>query len=75
MVIAANKGVKTEIAKQLEAGDEYIELDRQDPAKQWEQLKAANPFGFDVVVRRETSLKSFLLLIHEHSLIGRSNRF
>jgi len=28
VVIAANKGIKTEIAKQLNAGDEYIELDR-----------------------------------------------
>jgi threonine dehydrogenase-like Zn-dependent dehydrogenase len=28
VVIAANKGIKMDIAKQLEAGDEYIELDR-----------------------------------------------
>ena len=39
-----------DIAKQLNAGDEYIELDRQDPEPQWEQLKKDNPYGFDVVV-------------------------
>ncbi|KAH7882423.1 chaperonin 10-like protein [Phlebopus sp. FC_14] len=50
VVIAANKGVKMDIAKELEAGDEYIELDRQNPGPQWEKLKADNPYGFDVVV-------------------------
>lgn len=51
VVIAANKGIKTEVAKQLEAGDEYIELDRRNPDPQWEKLKTDNPYGFDVVVR------------------------
>lgn len=50
VVIAANKGIKMDIAKQLNAGDEYIELDRQQPGPQWEQLKRDNPYGFDVVV-------------------------
>jgi threonine dehydrogenase-like Zn-dependent dehydrogenase len=50
VVIAANKGIKMDLAKQLEAGDEYIELDRQNPAAQWEKLKQDNPYGFDVVV-------------------------
>lgn len=50
VVIAANKGIKMDIAKQLDAGDEYIELDRQNPGPQWEQLKKDNPYGFDVVV-------------------------
>jgi len=50
VVIAANKGIKMNIAKELEAGDEYIELDRQNPESQWEKLKADNPYGFDVVV-------------------------
>ncbi|KAL4068586.1 chaperonin 10-like protein [Scleroderma yunnanense] len=50
VVIAANKGIKMDIAKQLEAGDEYIELDRQNPGPQWEKLKTDNPYGFDVVV-------------------------
>lgn len=50
VIIAANKGIKTEIAQQLEAGDEYVELDRQNPGPQWEKLKQDNPYGFDVVV-------------------------
>ncbi|KAJ3848904.1 chaperonin 10-like protein [Lentinula lateritia] len=50
VVIAANKGIKMDIAKDLEAGDEYIELDRQQPKAQWNKLKEDNPYGFDVVV-------------------------
>lgn len=50
VVIAANKGIKTDIAKKLEAADEYIELDRQNPEPQWAKLKADNPYGFDIVV-------------------------
>lgn len=50
VVIAANKGIKMDIAKQLNAGDEYIELDRQNPDAQWRKLKDDNPYGFDVVV-------------------------
>ncbi|KAF8842003.1 GroES-like protein [Paxillus ammoniavirescens] len=50
VVIAANKGIKTKIAQELEAGDEYIELDRNDPTAQWERIKKDNPYGFDVVV-------------------------
>jgi D-arabinitol dehydrogenase (NADP+) len=50
VVIAANKGIKTQIAQDLGAGDVYIELDREHPAPQWEQLKRDHPYGFDVVV-------------------------
>nr|QJC21053.1 putative short chain dehydrogenase [Strobilurus tenacellus] len=50
VVIAANKGIKMDIAKDLDAGDEYIELDRQNPEAQWQKLKDDNPYGFDVVV-------------------------
>lgn len=50
VVIAANKGIKMDIAKELEAGDEYIELDRKNPEAQWQKLKDDNPYGFDVVV-------------------------
>lgn len=50
VVIAANKGIKTQIGKELGAADEYIELDRNDPAAQWEKIQADNPYGFDVVV-------------------------
>ena len=50
VTLAANKGIKTELAKKLDAADEYIELDRQNPEAQWAQLKKDNPYGFDVVV-------------------------
>ena len=50
VIIAANKGIKMDLAKQLDAGTEYIELDRENPQSQWEQLKKDNPYGFDVVV-------------------------
>ncbi|KAF8222407.1 hypothetical protein L208DRAFT_1322832, partial [Tricholoma matsutake] len=50
VVIAANKGIKMDIAKNLNAGDEYLELDRKNPDAQWKKLKDDNPYGFDVVV-------------------------
>jgi len=50
ITLASNKGIKTEIAKKLNAADEYIELDRQNPEAQWAKLKEDNPYGFDVVV-------------------------
>jgi D-arabinitol dehydrogenase (NADP+) len=50
VVLAANKGLKMDIAKKIQAADEYIELDRQDAKAQWVQIKKDNPYGFDVVV-------------------------
>jgi threonine dehydrogenase-like Zn-dependent dehydrogenase len=50
VVLAANKGVKTDIARNLDFADELLELDRADPASQWKKLKQDNPYGFDVVV-------------------------
>ena len=43
VVVAANKGVKTETARKLGAGDELIELDRDNPEAQWAKIKEANP--------------------------------
>ena len=50
VTLAANKGIKMDIAKQLDAADEYIELDRRHPEPQWAKLKEDHPYGFDVVV-------------------------
>jgi D-arabinitol dehydrogenase (NADP+) len=50
VVIAANKSIKTQVAKDINAGDLVIELDRENPDPQWKQLKKDHPFGFDVVV-------------------------
>lgn len=51
VTIAANKGIKTQIAQELGAGDEVVELDRLNATAQWEEIKQKNPHGFDVVVR------------------------
>ncbi|KAG5654568.1 hypothetical protein H0H81_000093 [Sphagnurus paluster] len=50
VVIAANKGIKTRVAQELNCGDEYLELDRENPEPQWDAFRKANPLGFDVVV-------------------------
>ena len=41
-----------DLAKNLGAADVYIELsrDKAEVAKQFEQLKEDNPYGFDIVV-------------------------
>jgi D-arabinitol dehydrogenase (NADP+) len=46
----ANKGIKMQIARQLDAGDEYVELERDGPHSQWEKIKEDYKDGFDVVV-------------------------
>ncbi|KAH7154965.1 chaperonin 10-like protein [Dactylonectria estremocensis] len=56
VTIAAPGGLKMELAKSLEAADEYIELSRSDPAKQFAQLRAENPYGFDIVVEATGSV-------------------
>lgn len=49
ITIAANRGIKMDLARQLDAGDAYIDLDRKDALAQWAQIKTDNPYGFDVV--------------------------
>ncbi|PAV20460.1 NADP+-dependent D-mannitol dehydrogenase [Pyrrhoderma noxium] len=50
VVIAANAGPKTRIAREIGAADEVVELDREDPEGQWRRLGEENPRGFDVVI-------------------------
>ncbi|KAF8223444.1 GroES-like protein [Tricholoma matsutake] len=50
VVIAANRGIKTKVARDLDCGDEYVELDRLNPEPQWAELRTAHPYGFDIVV-------------------------
>ncbi|KAI1912906.1 hypothetical protein LOZ53_003121 [Ophidiomyces ophidiicola] len=57
VVIAAPEGLKMDLAKSLNAADEYIPLSRKDPSAQFEALKAANPYGFDIVVEATGSVK------------------
>ncbi|TYJ59239.1 chlorophyll synthesis pathway protein BchC [Cryptococcus floricola] len=49
VTIAANKGLKMDLARKVDAADSYIDLDRNDAANQWAQIKKDNPYGFDVV--------------------------
>lgn len=57
VVVAAPGGLKMDLAKKLGAGDEYIELSRQDASAQYAKIKADNPYGFDVVVEATGSVK------------------
>lgn len=50
VVIAAPEGLKMELAKSLDAADEYVELSRTDSQAQFEQIKKDHPYGFDIVV-------------------------
>jgi len=50
VVLAANKGMKMDLAKEIGAADVYIDLDRKNPEEQWEQLRKDYPYGFDIVV-------------------------
>ena len=43
VTLAAPKGIKMDIAKNIGAAHEYIELDRQNADAQWAQLKKDNP--------------------------------
>ncbi|KAJ3752872.1 chaperonin 10-like protein, partial [Lentinula raphanica] len=59
IVIAANKGVKTEIARQLEVADDYIEIERDSGVQdtQWASIKEKYPYGFDAVIEATGSEK------------------
>ncbi|EIW77216.1 GroES-like protein [Coniophora puteana RWD-64-598 SS2] len=57
VVVAANRGIKTRIAQELGAADEYVELDREAPEAQWARIREENPYGFDVVVEATGSEK------------------
>lgn len=57
VVIAAPGGLKMDLAKKLDAADEYVELSRTDPQAQFDKLKEENPYGFDIVVEATGSAK------------------
>ncbi|PGH19172.1 chlorophyll synthesis pathway protein BchC [Polytolypa hystricis UAMH7299] len=64
VVIAAPEGLKMNLAKSLDAADEYVELSRSNPTAQFEKLKADNPYGFDIVVEATGSVKILEDAIH-----------
>ncbi|KAI2817824.1 hypothetical protein CBS63078_115 [Aspergillus niger] len=57
VVVVAPEGLKMDLAKSLDAGDEYVALSRQDPSAQFQKLKDENPYGFDIVVEATGSVK------------------
>ncbi|KAF5390123.1 hypothetical protein D9757_003870 [Collybiopsis confluens] len=59
IVIAANKGIKTRLAQDLDVADDYIEIDRdsEDQDSQWAKIKEKYPYGFDAVVEATGSEK------------------
>jgi D-arabinitol dehydrogenase (NADP+) len=64
VTIAAPGGLKLDLARQLDAADTYVELSRTDPAAQYEQIKADNPHGFDIVVEATGSVRILEDAIH-----------
>ncbi|KAI9681393.1 MAG: hypothetical protein M1817_002676 [Caeruleum heppii] len=64
VVIAAPQGLKMQLAKNLGAGDVYVELSRSNPEEQFEKLKKENPYGFDIVVEATGSAKILEDAIH-----------
>jgi len=64
VVVAAPQGLKMDLAKKLGAGDEYVELSRENPSAQFSKLKSDNPYGFDIVVEATGSPKILEDAIH-----------
>lgn len=64
VVIAAPEGLKIDLAKSLDAADEYVALSRKDPAPMFEKIKKENPYGFDIVVEATGSVKILEDAIH-----------
>ncbi|CAI7591113.1 unnamed protein product [Penicillium manginii] len=58
-VIAAPAGLKIELAKSLNAADEFIELprDAHTVAARMEELRTKHPYGFDIVVEATGNAK------------------
>lgn len=52
MTVAANAGMKMDIARQVDAADVYVDLprDKAEAKKAWDQLLLDNPGGFDAVI-------------------------
>ncbi|PYI06995.1 alcohol dehydrogenase [Aspergillus sclerotiicarbonarius CBS 121057] len=65
-VIAAPGGLKMELARSLDAADEYVELPRDGDtaAKRMEQLRTEHPYGFDIVVEATGSARILEKAIH-----------
>ncbi|ESK96371.1 zinc-containing alcohol [Moniliophthora roreri MCA 2997] len=68
VALVSNKGIKMDVAKQVNAADKYLELNRHNPEEQWKKFKEDNPFGFNVVVEASGSAR---LLVDSVRLVRR----
>ncbi|KAI9677707.1 MAG: hypothetical protein M1829_002479 [Trizodia sp. TS-e1964] len=64
VVLAAPKGLKMDLAKELGAADTYVELSRSNPEEQFQNIKEDHPYGFDIVVEATGSPKILEDAIH-----------
>ncbi|PWY66484.1 alcohol dehydrogenase [Aspergillus sclerotioniger CBS 115572] len=66
VVVAAPGGLKMELARGLDAADEYVELPREVEAaeKRLGELKEEYPYGFDIVVEATGSARVLEKAIH-----------
>jgi D-arabinitol dehydrogenase (NADP+) len=64
VVLAAPEGLKMDLAKKLDAADEYIALSRTNPQVQFDEIKSNFKFGFDVVIEATGSEKILEDAIH-----------
>lgn len=51
VVLAANIGMESHMAKKQGMADEYVEIDRVNPDTDWEVTKKKYRYGFNVVVQ------------------------
>jgi D-arabinitol dehydrogenase (NADP+) len=66
LILAAPSGLKMDLAKSLDAADEYVELPRDSCASTttMEKLRNDHPYGFDIVVEATGSAKILENAIH-----------
>ncbi|OQE39275.1 hypothetical protein PENCOP_c007G04238 [Penicillium coprophilum] len=57
VVVVAPGGLKMDLAQELGAGDNYIDLSRESPQAQFDAPKAENSYGFDIFVEATGSQK------------------
>jgi len=74
ITIAANKGIKMDIARKVEAADAYIDLDRANADEQWAQIKKDNPCKFEAnhISRLSSNVQTASMLLSSAPVLRRS---
>ncbi|KAI3602900.1 zinc-containing alcohol [Moniliophthora roreri] len=68
MSLSSALALVMDVAKQVNAADKYLELNRHNLEEQWKKFKEDNPFGFNVVVEASGSAR---LLVDSVRLVRR----